>query len=85
VPKSAAIWGSSESVTRTCAWLAKPATASSTMERVGLVDGVDDTEDRYYFAAIRPQGRVPANSEKRRPVDRVELAGSLPRESDKDE
>ena len=31
--KSAAICGRSESVTRTCAWLAKPATASSTMER----------------------------------------------------
>ena len=32
--KSAAIWGSSESVTRTCAWLAKATTASSTIERV---------------------------------------------------
>ena len=32
VPKSAAIWGNSESVTRTCAWLAKPATASSTID-----------------------------------------------------
>src|SRR5580700_1018501 len=34
--KSAAICGSSESVTRTCAWAAKPATASSVMERVGV-------------------------------------------------
>src|SRR5580692_307876 len=33
--KSAAIWGSSESVTRTCACAAKPATASSMIERVG--------------------------------------------------
>jgi len=33
--KSAAICGSSESVTRTCAWLAKPASASSTIDRVG--------------------------------------------------
>jgi len=35
VPKSAAICGSSESVTRTMAWLAKPAPASRTIERVG--------------------------------------------------
>src|SRR5580658_355538 len=34
--KSAAIWGSSESVTRTCACAAKPATASSMIERVGV-------------------------------------------------
>src|ERR1700722_8884302 len=34
--KSAAIWGSSESVTRTCACAAKPATASSVIERVGV-------------------------------------------------
>src|SRR5215470_10125199 len=37
VPKSAAIWGRSESVTRTCAWLANPATASSTIDRVGVL------------------------------------------------
>ena len=36
VPKSAAICGSSESVTRTWAWLAKAAIANSTMERVGV-------------------------------------------------
>src|SRR5580692_2708884 len=36
VAKSDAIWGSSESVTRTCAWAAKPATASSMIERVGV-------------------------------------------------
>ena len=36
VPKSPAICGSSESVTRTWAWLAKPATASSTIDRVGF-------------------------------------------------
>ena len=35
VPKSAAICGSSELVTRTMAWLAKPATASRMIERVG--------------------------------------------------
>src|SRR5580704_11387604 len=33
--KSDAIWGSSESVTRTCACAAKPATASSMIDRVG--------------------------------------------------
>src|SRR5262245_65456637 len=36
VPKSPAIWGRSESVTRTWAWLAKPATASRTIDRVGF-------------------------------------------------
>ena len=36
---SAAICGKSESVTRTCAWLAKPATASSMMARVGDLRG----------------------------------------------
>ena len=35
VLKSAAICGSSESVTRTIAWLANPAPASRMMERVG--------------------------------------------------
>ena len=35
VPKSAAICGSSESATRTSAWLAKLATASSTIARIG--------------------------------------------------
>ena len=35
--KSAAICGSSELVTRTCAWLAKPATASSMIERTGVL------------------------------------------------
>jgi hypothetical protein len=35
-PISAAIWGSSESVTRTIAWLEKPASASSAMARVGV-------------------------------------------------
>ena len=39
VPKSAAICGNSKSVTRTMAWLAKPATASRTMERVGNFPG----------------------------------------------
>jgi hypothetical protein len=37
VPKSAAICGSSESVTLTCAWLAKPATASRMIERIGVL------------------------------------------------
>src|ERR1700754_1882077 len=36
VPKSPAICGGSESVTLTWAWLAKPATASSTIDRVGF-------------------------------------------------
>src|SRR5262249_27199718 len=36
VPKSLAICGRSESVTRTCAWLANPAIARSTIERVGV-------------------------------------------------
>src|SRR5919206_2218689 len=35
VPKSAAICGRSESVTRTIAWLANPAPANRMMERVG--------------------------------------------------
>ena len=38
--KSVAICGSSESVTRTCAWLAKPATASRMIDRVGVLCGV---------------------------------------------
>ena len=42
--ESAAIWGSSESVTRTCACAAKPATASSMIERVGVrCAGVEET------------------------------------------
>jgi hypothetical protein len=36
-PKSAAICGRSESVTRTCAWLAKPAIASRMIDRVGVL------------------------------------------------
>src|SRR5215475_2627052 len=39
--KSAAICGSSESVERTIAWLAKPATARSAMARVGVGVGMD--------------------------------------------
>ena len=39
--KSPAICGNSESVTRTCAWLAKPATASSMIARVGVWRGSD--------------------------------------------
>src|SRR3954447_7250345 len=49
VAKSAAIWGSNESVTRTCAWLAKATTASSTIERVwdfgGFSGAVGGTKD----------------------------------------
>ncbi len=41
VLKSAAICGSSESVTRTMAWLAKPAQASSTIERSGTLADSD--------------------------------------------
>ena len=37
--KSAAICGNSKSVTRTWAWVAKPATASSMIERVGVLRG----------------------------------------------
>ena len=36
VCRSAAICGKSESITRTWAWLAKPATASRMIERVGV-------------------------------------------------
>src|SRR6516225_6204881 len=42
VRKSVAICGKSESVTRTCAWLAKPAAASRMMERVGVLREGDD-------------------------------------------
>ena len=62
VPKSMAICGSSESVTRTIAWLAKPATASSTMERVGTFSGDDraDTRDviRRHSAARAAQASL---------------------------
>src|SRR5262249_26383552 len=54
VPKSAAICGNSESVTRTIAWLAKPATASRMMERVGTFSaGEADTSQ----GASRNDGR----------------------------
>ncbi len=39
VCRSAATCGRSESITRTCAWLAKPATASRMIERVGVLSG----------------------------------------------
>jgi hypothetical protein len=39
VCRSAATCGNSESMTRTWAWLAKPATASKMIERVGVVSG----------------------------------------------
>jgi hypothetical protein len=42
VRKSVAICGKSESVTRTCAWLAKPAAARRMMERTGVWRGADD-------------------------------------------
>jgi len=50
VCRSAATCGNSESITRTCAWLAKPATASKMMERVGSgrdveMDGENSTDD----------------------------------------
>jgi hypothetical protein len=54
VPKSAAICGNSESVTRTIAWLAKPATASRMMERVGTfwLAGEEVTRD-FVAASVR--------------------------------
>src|SRR6266481_801228 len=46
VPKSTAICGRSESVTRTIAWLAKPAPANRTMERVGTFSEDDRTDTK---------------------------------------
>ena len=50
VCRSAATCGNSESMTRTWAWLAKPATASKMIERVGYgrggeMDGEESTDD----------------------------------------
>jgi len=39
VCRSDAICGNSESITRTCAWLAKPATARRMIARVGVRSG----------------------------------------------
>ena len=81
VPKSPAICGSSESVTRTWAWLAKPATASSTIDRVGFGwvsgEGVEFTGGDSRF------GRQPARSEpphELRPLTVCRLTRFLPRE-----
>src|SRR3984957_17955482 len=64
VCRSAATCGRSESITRTCAWLAKPATASRMIERVGVfcgdagaVVGEYSTSD---FSRSRLDGRTPA-------------------------
>src|SRR6516162_9014461 len=52
--KSLAICGNSESVTRTCAWLAKPAAASRMMERTGVWRGEgwagESADDTFKFA-----------------------------------
>src|SRR4029077_2537370 len=75
--KSAAIWGSSESETRTCACAAKPATASSMIERVGVrCAGVEETcaaAVTLRFARNRGWGRAGAG------VDSQRRAGFLAR------
>ena len=67
VLKSAAICGSSESVTRTIDWAAKAAIASSTMARAGLRCGVESGRDKRELEELGR--RVP------RPVDSGESAG----------
>src|SRR5258705_2103221 len=63
VPKSPAICGRSESVTGTWAWLAKPATASRTIERVGLGaaagDGLRFTGTDSRFGRQPPSVPIP--------------------------
>src|SRR6516164_620876 len=62
VAKSAAICGSSESVTRTMAWLANPAPASRAMERVGtfcICGSPDERAARVRRAVARYPGFVP--------------------------
>jgi hypothetical protein len=53
VCRSAATCGNSESMTRTCAWLAKPATASKMIERVGSGRGEMDGEESTGFFVMR--------------------------------
>src|SRR6516225_3362563 len=65
-PKSAAICGNSESVTRTIAWLAKPATASRMMERVGTFSAGE--ADTSMGAGRNDRGEVPG-------VDRAQRRG----------
>ena len=91
VPKSAAICGSSESVTRTMAWLAKPAPASRMIERVGTFSGAGgaDTKGLPFVipgCGIRNYGgcnretAVANDGDRGIPdVDRAERAGFLPR------
>src|ERR1700749_4235939 len=68
--KSLAIGGSRESVTRTCAWLAKPAAASRMMERTGVCRGKglagESADDTFKFA--RKRSRHKASSRKWGPV-----------------
>src|SRR6516225_12418700 len=58
--KSLAICGNNESVTRTCAWLAKPAAASRMMERTGVwrAEGEDvgRADDTSKFVRKRSPG-----------------------------
>ena len=54
VLKSAAICGSSEFVTRTIAWLAKPAPASRMMERVGTFWSFMEEFTRCLFSLGAP-------------------------------
>ena len=71
VPKSVAICGRSESVTRTMAWLAKPAPASRMMERIGTfwASGRGFTRAVCYFDRAHSAAGV----------DRAERAGFLAR------
>src|SRR5215831_19166273 len=93
VSKSAAICGNSESVTRTIAWLAKPATASRMIERVGtwsglvaaVTCGLSVMAARRRGHAARPYFAPWARVQPRLrriicgDVDRVGVAGFLPR------
>src|SRR5262245_63835043 len=78
--KSAAICGSSESVERTIAWLAKPATARSAMARVGVGvgrDGEGASTGRSGSGRQRRQG-FRDYSEARSALPRPAVAGGMP-------
>ena len=62
VCRSAATCGNSESMTRTCAWLAKPATASKMIERVGSGRGgeMDGEESTGVFRCAASSEATPA-------------------------
>ena len=54
VRRSAATCGNSESITRTCACAAKPATARSTIERVGVLWGDSGVVGEYSTGGLHP-------------------------------